>query len=42
LITNFKSHLVEGFSWSPDHQKLAVVRSANVSDIVLMTNETSP
>jgi Tol biopolymer transport system component/DNA-binding winged helix-turn-helix (wHTH) protein len=42
LMTNFKSHLLEGYSWSPDRQKLAVVRSANVSDIVLITNEKAP
>ncbi len=42
LITNFKSHLLEDFSWSPDGTKLAVVRDSSLSDVVLITNETLP
>ena len=35
-VTNFKSHYLEDFSWSPDGTKLAVSRSLQVSDVVLI------
>jgi len=35
-ITNFKTHYLEDFAWSPDGTKLAVSRSSTVSDAVLI------
>jgi serine/threonine protein kinase len=40
-ITNFTSGLITGFRWSPDHKTLAVLRTHNTSDVVVLreTNE---
>jgi Tol biopolymer transport system component len=38
-LTNFKSHAIDNFAFSPDNKKLAVVRSLTVSDVVVITNE---
>jgi len=35
-ITNFTSDLITGFRWSPDRQTLAVMRTHNTSDVVLL------
>jgi len=35
-ISNFKTHYLEDFAWSPDGTKLAVSRSSTVSDAVLI------
>ena len=35
-ITNFKTHYLEDFAWSPDGTKLAVSRSSTVSDAILI------
>ncbi len=35
-VTNFKSNYLEDFAWSPDGTKLAVSRSLQVSDVVLI------
>ncbi|MGI8885045.1 MAG: TolB family protein [Pyrinomonadaceae bacterium] len=35
-ITNFKTHYLEDFAWSPDGKTLAVSRSLTVSDAVLI------
>lgn len=41
-MTNFKSHILESFSWSPDGKRLAVARGLSVSDVVLLTDKTEP
>jgi hypothetical protein len=40
-ITNFTSDLITGFRWSPDRKTLAVLRTHNTSDVVVLreTNE---
>jgi Tol biopolymer transport system component len=40
-ITNFTSDLITGFRWSPDRKTLAVMRTHNTSDVVVLrqTNE---
>ena len=40
-ITNFTSDLITGFRWSPDSKTLAVLRTHNTSDVVVLreTNE---
>ena len=40
-ITNFTSGLITGFRWSPDRKTLAVLRTHNTSDVVVLreTNE---
>ena len=35
-VTNFKSNYLEDFTWSPDGRQLAVSRSLQVSDVVLI------
>lgn len=35
-VTNFKSNYLEDFAWSPDGTKLAVSRSLQVRDVVLI------
>jgi hypothetical protein len=35
-VTNFKSHYLEDFAFSPDGTKLAVSRSLQLSDVVLI------
>ena len=35
-VTNFKSHYLEDFTWSSDGRQLAVSRSLQVSDVVLI------
>lgn len=35
-VTNFKSHYLEDFGWSPDGSKLAVAKSLTVSDAVFV------
>lgn len=35
-VTNFKSHLLEDFAWSPDGKLLAAVRNTHLSDVVLI------
>ena len=35
-VTNFKSHLLEDFAWSPDGKLLAAVRNTRLSDVVLI------
>ncbi|MEP6704855.1 MAG: hypothetical protein ABJB34_08625, partial [Acidobacteriota bacterium] len=37
-ITNFKSHLIDNFSLSPDGKHFAVSRTSRVSDVVLITS----
>ncbi|MGH9947109.1 MAG: hypothetical protein ACRD6X_07925, partial [Pyrinomonadaceae bacterium] len=41
-ITNFKSDLIDDFSLSPNGKLLAIARSFNFSDVVLITNESLP
>lgn len=40
-ITKFTSDLITGFRWSPDRKTLAVMRTHNTSDVVVLreTNE---
>jgi Tol biopolymer transport system component len=40
-ITNFTADLITGFRWSPDRKTLAVMRTHNTSDVVVLreTNE---
>jgi Tol biopolymer transport system component/DNA-binding winged helix-turn-helix (wHTH) protein len=35
-VTNFTTHSVEDFAWSPDGKRLAVARSTRLSDVVLI------
>ena len=35
-VTNFKSNYLEDFAWSPDGRQLAVSRSLQVSDVILI------
>lgn len=35
-LTNFKSERIDSFDWSPDGRRLAVVRSTETSDVVLI------
>jgi len=37
-LTNFNSHSIENFAFSPDQKRLAVARSPTFSDVVLITN----
>ncbi len=38
-LTNFKSHSIDNFAFSPDKKRLAIARSSTFSDVVLITNE---
>lgn len=40
-LTNFKASNIQAFQWSPNGTSLAVIRSAETSDVVLM-NKTAP
>ena len=37
-LTNFKSHSIDNFAFSPDGKKLALARSSTFSDVVLINN----
>lgn len=37
-LTNFKSHSIDNFAFSPDKKRLAVARSSTFSDVVLINN----
>ncbi len=38
-LTDFKSHAIDNFAFSPDKKRLAIARSLTLSDVVLITNE---
>ncbi len=37
-LTNFKSHSIDSFAFSPDKKRLAIARSSTFSDVVLINN----
>ena len=41
-LTDFKSHAIDNFAFSPDKKRLAIARSLTLSDAVLVTNENLP
>ncbi|MGI8641835.1 MAG: winged helix-turn-helix domain-containing protein [Pyrinomonadaceae bacterium] len=41
-VTNFKSHSIDSFAFSPDKKRLAIARRLTLSNVVLVTNENLP
>jgi Tol biopolymer transport system component len=41
-VTNFNSYSIDNFVWAPDGKRLAVTRSEQLSDVILIENSPAP